>query len=126
MIDLVSVNVHFDTSLDAPYSVLCDTILRADVQVQSRFPGSVRCDELCVTVQPVKTSAETEVKGTPAHKKSAELTLSTESRMIKEEYSNKNTSHSTLLQIKSQQHLKQDGSLSSVALVCPNVHQFLG
>lgn len=125
MIDVTSVRIDFDANLEVACSVLCDSMLRVEIELQSRFPGPVRCDEVYVTVQPVKTSTENDAKGAKlVPKTSVELPVGS---MMKEGGLNKDClSHSTMLQIKAQQHLKQDGSLSSVSLVCPNVHQLLG
>lgn len=128
MIDLTSIRVEFDTSLESASSVLADTVLKAEVEVTSRFPGPIRCDQVYVTVKLMKAPAEVDPKSTrSAAKKSVEMTVPVE--VDKNEAgrpSNHTSSDTAMVPIRSQQHLKQDGSLSSVALVCPNVHQFLG
>lgn len=120
MMDVSSVRIDFDAKLETPCSVLCDSIVRAEVDVSSRFPAPIQCGEICITVKSVKM--DTKATSRPGAKKSVDKAD------VPSEAADdiKTLNYTGLLPIKEQQHLKQDGSISSVALVCPTAHQFLG
>lgn len=129
MIDLVSMRIDFDTSLEEPCSALCDSTVCAEIDVVSHFPGPVYCSEVTITVKAVKNTAEGNKLSKTNGKKSAtdKAEPSGNEKLDCTITSGKTSSTPTdLIPIKEQLHLKQDGSLSSVALVCPSAHQLLG
>ena len=131
MIDLVDMHVDFDTSLDEPCSVLCDSTVSANVEVISHFPGPVNCSEVTVTVKAVKSAA---TDGSKLSKSSGKKSVTdkpiepvaSENPRSYVSARKTNSSSNEYIPIKEQLHLKQDGSLSSVALVCPSAQQLLG
>lgn len=125
--DLVDIRIHFDTSLEEPFSVLCDSIVRAEVQVVNHFPGPVNCSEVTVTVKAVKNANDEGKPSKAAGKKSVtEKSIDTKGIEKSALATKDKTLSSDYIPIKEQLHLKQDGSLSSVALVCPSAQQLLG
>ena len=122
MLYLSSVQIEYDANnMDKDScSILCDSIIRANIVVTSYFPGPIHCDEIAITVK------KNTVEQKPVASKSTEKPNIVEQK-VKE--SNAPSAYYSrvfdLLPIKEQQHLKQDGSLSSVALVCPNINQIL-
>ena len=131
MIDLVDMRIDFDTSLDEPCSVLCDSTISADVEVLCHFPGPVNCSEVAVTVKAVKNAATEGSKLSKTNGKKSVADKSIEPAESEKAHSyissqNVNSSSNEYIPIKQQLHLKQDGSLSSVALVCPSAQQLLG
>uniref|UniRef100_A0A0P6GFC0 Trafficking protein particle complex subunit n=1 Tax=Daphnia magna TaxID=35525 RepID=A0A0P6GFC0_9CRUS len=127
MMDLVDIRIHFDTSLEEPFSVLCDSIVRAEVQVVNHFPGPVNCSEVTVTVKAVKNANDEGKPSKAAGKKSVtEKSIDTKGIEKSALATKDKTLSSDYIPIKEQLHLKQDGSLSSVALVCPSAQQLLG
>ena len=123
MMDVTSIKIHFDTNLESANSILCETPLKVDIEILSHFPGPVNCDQISVTVQPVKITTEQQQQPVKSglNKKPSESVV-----VEVPEKDAKRLSLSSMVPIKAQNHMKQDGSLSSVALVCPNVHQLLG
>ncbi|EFX70597.1 hypothetical protein DAPPUDRAFT_309387 [Daphnia pulex] len=121
----------FDTSLDEPCSVLCDSTVSANVEVISHFPGPVNCSEVTVTVKAVKSAA---TDGSKLSKSGGKKSVTDKPiEPVTSEKPNsyvsartKNPPSNDYIPIKEQLHLKQDGSLSSVALVCPSAQQLLG
>ncbi len=119
--DLTSIKIHFDTNLESSNSVLCETLLKVDIEIVSHFPGPVKCDQISVTVQPVRITTEQQQPAKSGlNKKTSESIVEVPEKDVKR------LSLSSMVPIKAQNHMKQDGSISSVALVCPNVHQLLG
>ena len=130
MIDLMAISINFDGSLDEPCSVLCDSIVNAEVEVISHFPGPLTCSEVAITVIPAKNAADSNKLSKTNGKKSVTEKSVETTGSEKPDGTNLsgkiNSSSTDLIPIKEQLHLKQDGSLSSVALVCPSAHQLLG
>lgn len=93
--------------------VLRDTNLTAAVEITSNFPDSLDCDEIYVTLRKLETPVQ---KKLSVDKKSDDSQKSNQEKTLPDDY----------VLIREQLHHKQDGSLSSVTLVCPNTHQILG
>jgi hypothetical protein len=127
MIDLIDMRVDFDKSLDEPCSILCDSTISAEVEVISHFPGPVNCSEVTVTVKAVKNAASEGSKLSRINGKKSDQPIEPVESEKQHSSSRKTISSSNeYIPIKEQLHLKQDGSLSSVALVCPSAQQLLG
>ena len=126
MIHLEGARIEYDETLQAvgvgPGQVLCDSTVRVHLEVTSKFPATVDCRELIVTLKTVKSNVTETKTGT---KKAS--TGSEPNPPIIEAPSTENRKPfaPTAVLMKEQQHLKQDGGLSSVALVCQNTHQLL-
>lgn len=128
MIDLAAIRINFDSNLEESCSVLCDSTVSAEVEVISHFPGPLNCSEVTVTVKPAKNPIDSSKLSKSNGKKSvtektAEPTEKPDGNCLA---GKTNSSSTDFIPIKEQLHLKQDGSLSSVALVCPSAHQLLG
>lgn len=122
MLYLSSVQIEYDPSnMDKDScSVLCDSIIRANIMVTSYFPGPIHCDEIGITVK--KNSIEQkQVDSKPMEKADVIEHKVKEASAASADFSGV----FDLLPVKEQRHLKQDGSLSSVALVYPNINQIL-
>lgn len=129
MIDLTEVKINYDVNLEEPNAVLCDSTIHANVEIVSNFPGSISCSEVYVTVIPTQNVNENSKQPKTLGKRSTpdKLGSSTMSEKMGTLSTGKSSSSSSeVIPIKQQLHLKQDGSLSSVALVCPSAHQLLG
>lgn len=127
MIDLVAMRINYDTDLEDPCSVLCDSVVCAEVDVVSYFPGPVKCNEVAVTVKVEKNASENKLSKTNGKKSVTEKTETAEGEKLDGATPSKLSSSSNdLIPIKEQFNLKQDGGLNSVALVCPSAHQLLG
>ena len=118
MIDLADIHINYDANLE-PRSVLCDSTVMADVDVISHFPAAVNCSRVIITVQQVKNSTTNDGNKGAKNKLDASPKPNETPQAV-------GTCHPDWIPIKEQVHLKQDGSLSSVTLVCPTAHQFLG
>lgn len=125
MLNLSSVQIEYDSNnMDKDTgSVLCDSVIRANIVVTSNFPGPIHFDEISITV---KRNA---VEQKPVASKTTE-----KPNIIDQKAKEANAVSATsgefsgvfdLLPVAEQKHLKQDGSLSSVAIVYPNINQIL-
>ena len=120
MLNLTSVQIEYDPSnVDQDSSsVLCDSIIKANIVVTSNFPGPVHCDEVLITVKKMPV----EEKPVVMEQKSKEISSTSSATLT---ISDTLFSIFDSLPVREQRHLKQDGSLSSVALVYPNISQIL-
>jgi hypothetical protein len=132
MIDIASLRIDYDKNLEMVNSVMCDSVMMAEVEIFSHLPAPVLCHEVDVTLKQVKVAVEAG-NAKPANRLAAKKSVSEKSVAPQSETPeeealllNQTLSSTDYLIIKEQKHLKQDGSLSSVALTCPNVSQFLG
>ena len=131
MIDITSLRIDFDKNLEMLNSVMCDSVMVAEIEIYSHLPASVLCHEIDVTLKQVKVAVEAG-NAKPTNRLGAKKSVSEKSVAPQSEIPdealllNQTLSSTDYLIIKEQKHLKQDGSLSSVALTCPNVNQFLG
>ena len=119
ILDLSSVHIEYDSGISSPFSVLCDSIVKANIEIISHFPGPVQCHEVYITMK------KTMVDEKPALSKSQEKANPVVGTRACIQLEKATTSNLHLLPIKEQHHLKQDGSLSSVALVYPNLNQLI-
>ena len=129
MVDISSLRIECDKNLETAHSVMCDSVMMAEIEIFSHLPAPVQCNEIDITLKLVKVAVEAS-NAKPARlgaKKSvSDKTAASQNEASDEALFNQTLSSTDYLIIKEQKHLKQDGSLSSVALICPNVNQFLG
>ena len=123
--DISSLRIACDKNLESANSVMCDSVMMAEVEILSHLPALVLCHEIDITLKLVKVAAE--ACSAKQARLGAKKSLSAAPQSEPDEaLLNQTLSSTDYLIIKEQKHLKQDGSLSSVALICPNVNQFLG
>lgn len=122
IINVNAVKVELDERLEGG-SVLCDTNLTARIEISNNFPESLRCDEIFVTLKRLENATNTKANN------QKKLSVDETNRGKPEHHDNIQENASLpddFVIIKELHHLKQDGSLSSATLVCPNTHQILG
>jgi len=132
MIDITSLRIDYEKNLDMVNSVMCDSVMMAEIEFFSNLPAPVLCHEFDVTCKQVNVAVETgntkPANRLAAMKSASEKSVAPQSVTPDEEalLLNQTLSSTDYSIIKQQKHLKQDSSLSSVALTCPNVNRFLG